>query len=156
MAAGIHFSTAAHLGEADGEDGVRAAAEVVHACAGCGAVGIAEDDQVFHVTVVVHQLLGQICIQVVVFILCIRFSAFYTNSAEMNVGWRIKPCLTLYIGSISGVLSHFQASTICGRSSLFEKILHTFIVDLQIAGAKAETQRQNLIQDCTQSHKGTN
>lgn len=155
MAAGIHLSTAVHLGEADGEDGVGAAAEVVHACAGCGAVGIAEDDQVLHVTVAVHQLLGQIYTQVGVF-LCVRFSAFYTNSAGVDTGWRIKLCLTLYIGPVPGVLSHFQVSAICGRSSLLEKVLHTFIVDLQITGAKAETQMQNLIQDCTQSHKGTN
>lgn len=63
MAAGIHLNAAVHLGEADGEDGVGAAAEVVHACAGCGAVGIAEDDQALHVTVVVHELLGQIYTQ---------------------------------------------------------------------------------------------
>lgn len=53
-------STAIHLGEADCEDGMGAAAEVIHRCAGCGAVGIAENDQVLHVTVVVNQVLGQI------------------------------------------------------------------------------------------------
>lgn len=55
------------------------------------------------------------------------------------MGWRVKPCLTLYIGSIPGVLSHSQASTVCGCSSLLEEVLHTFIIDLQIAGAKTET-----------------
>lgn len=55
------FCTVIHLGEADGEDGVGAAAEVIHACAGCGAVGIAENDQVLHVIVVVNQVLGEIC-----------------------------------------------------------------------------------------------
>lgn len=52
-----HLGAAAHLGEADGEDSVGAAAEVIHARAGCGAVGVAKNDQVVHVTVVVYQLL---------------------------------------------------------------------------------------------------
>lgn len=63
--------------------------------------------------------------------------------------------LTLYIGPVPGVLSHSQGSTICGCCSLLEEVLHTFIVDLQKAGAKAQTQMQNLITECIQGHKGT-
>lgn len=59
MAARI-LNTAVNLSEADGEDGVRAAAEVIHPCAGRGAVGIPENDLLLYVTVGVHQVLGQI------------------------------------------------------------------------------------------------
>lgn len=52
--------TAVHLCEADGEDGVGAAAEVIHASSGCGAVLVAKIDQVLHVIVVMYQVLGQI------------------------------------------------------------------------------------------------
>lgn len=44
---------------------MRAAAEVVHPCAGRGAVGIAEINQVLHVTMAVNQVLGQICTHIV-------------------------------------------------------------------------------------------
>lgn len=48
------------LREVDGEDGVRAAADVVHAGAGRGAVDVAGLHQLLHVTVVLHQVFGQI------------------------------------------------------------------------------------------------
>ena len=48
----------AHLGEVDGEDGVRAAAGVVHARGGCGAVDVARLHQLLHVMIVLHQVLG--------------------------------------------------------------------------------------------------
>ena len=54
------LNTAGNLSEADGEDGVRAAAEVIHPRAGRGAVGIPENDLLLYVTVSVHQVLGQI------------------------------------------------------------------------------------------------
>lgn len=72
--------TAVYLGEADGEDGVGTAAAVIHARAGGGAVGVAENNQVLHVAVAVYQVLGQIYTQVVSRF-CIRFSAFCTDSA---------------------------------------------------------------------------
>lgn len=50
-----------HLREVDGEDGVRAAADVVHARAGGGAVGVSGLHQLLHVAVVLHQVFGQIC-----------------------------------------------------------------------------------------------
>ena len=59
MAAKI-LNTAVNPSEVDGEDGVRAAAEVIHPCAGCGAVGIPKNDLLLHVTMIVHQVLGQI------------------------------------------------------------------------------------------------
>lgn len=37
------------------------------------------------------------------------------------------------------MLSHFQNSTFRGHRSFPEKVLHTLIVDLQIAGDKTET-----------------
>lgn len=37
------------------------------------------------------------------------------------------------------MLSHFQTSTVRGHRSFPEKVLHTLIVDLQIAGDKTET-----------------
>lgn len=37
------------------------------------------------------------------------------------------------------MLSHFQNSTVRGHRSFPEKVLHTLIVDLQIAGDKTET-----------------
>lgn len=46
-----------HLGEPDGENGMGAAAVLIHACAACGAVVIAKNNQVLHVTVVVNQVL---------------------------------------------------------------------------------------------------
>lgn len=57
-------ATEVYLGEADGEDGVGAAAGAIHACAGCGAVGIAENDQILHVTVLVYRMFGQIYFQI--------------------------------------------------------------------------------------------
>lgn len=42
----IYLGTTVHLGEVDSEDGMGAAADVIHGCAGRGAVGIAETDQV--------------------------------------------------------------------------------------------------------------
>lgn len=48
------------LREVDGEDGVRAAADVVHARAGRGAVDVAGLHQLLHVAVVLHQVFGQI------------------------------------------------------------------------------------------------
>lgn len=50
----------AHLGEVNGEDGVRAAAGVVHARGGRGAVDIARLHQHLHVVIVLHQVLGQV------------------------------------------------------------------------------------------------
>jgi len=55
---------------------VGAAADVIHGCAGCGAVGIAKNDQVLHVIVVVYRELGQIYTQIVV---RISLSALYTS-----------------------------------------------------------------------------
>lgn len=46
----------------------------------------------------------------------------------MNMSLKIQLFLTLYVGTIAGVLSHFQAS-IGGFSSL-QKVQHTFIIDL--------------------------
>lgn len=48
------------LGEVDGEDGVRAAADVVHARAGRGAVDVARLHQLLYVRVVLHQVLRQV------------------------------------------------------------------------------------------------
>lgn len=68
---------------------------------------------------------------------CLRCSAFHTHSS--CYGHRVEnKTLTLYIGAIQGVLSHFQASTISGSSSLLEEVLHSLVVDLQIAGAMRE------------------
>lgn len=49
-----------YLREVDGEDGVRAAAGVVHARGGRGAVDVARLHQLLHVVVVLHQVLGQV------------------------------------------------------------------------------------------------
>lgn len=131
-----------HLGEADGEDGMRAAADVIHACAGCGAVGIPENDQVLQVTVAEYRVFGQICTRVLI---CMRYFCIHKLGSENRDKMDTKkPCLTLYIGSIPGVLPHSQTSTICGCSPLREKVLYAFIIDLQIA-SRAETQMQNLI-----------
>lgn len=54
---------AADLGEADGKDGVRAAAGVVHARAARAAVGVALRHQLLHVVVVGDRAFGQICTQ---------------------------------------------------------------------------------------------
>lgn len=54
-----------------------------------------------------------------------------------------KTNLTLYIGSIPGVLPHSQASTLCGWCSLLKKVLHTFIVDFQIAGTKTQRAKSD-------------
>lgn len=43
-----------HLGEHYGEDGMGALAEVIHSPAGCGALGIAENDQALHFTVALY------------------------------------------------------------------------------------------------------
>lgn len=51
------------LSEVDGEDGVRAAADVIHAGAGGGAVDVSSLHQLLHVTVVLHQVFGQIWVQ---------------------------------------------------------------------------------------------
>lgn len=132
---------------------MRAAADVIHACACCGAVGIPENDQVLQVTVAEYRVFGQIYTQVLI---CMRYFCIHKlgseNSGKM-VEKKKKTRLTLYIGSIPGVLPHSQASTICGCSPLREKVLYAFIIDLQIASAKAETQMQNLIRDCTHRHK---
>lgn len=48
------------LCEVDGEDGVRAAADVVHAGAGGGAVDVSGLHQLLDVAVVLHQVFGQI------------------------------------------------------------------------------------------------
>lgn len=127
-----------------------AAADVIHACAGRGAVGIPENDQVLQVTVAEYRVFGQIYTHVLI---CMRYFCIHKLSSDNRDKKQLKSCLTLYIGSIPGVLPHSQASTICGCSPLREKVLHAFIIDLQIASAKAETQMQNLIQDCTHRHK---
>lgn len=49
-----------YLCEVNGEDGVRAAAGVVHARAGCGAVDVPRLHQLFHVTEVLHEVLRQV------------------------------------------------------------------------------------------------
>lgn len=56
-------TSAAHLGEANGKDGMRPAARVVHACAACGSMVIAKNHKILHVVVVVNQALRQICPQ---------------------------------------------------------------------------------------------
>lgn len=58
-----------YLCEADGEDGVRAAAAVVHVCACCGAAAVSEVDQALHVAVVLHHMLGKICTCIIILIL---------------------------------------------------------------------------------------
>lgn len=45
-----------HLFEADSEDGVRAAAALIHSCAGSHTIGVAKGDQVLHFTVVVNRV----------------------------------------------------------------------------------------------------
>lgn len=50
----------ADLREVEGEDGVRAAADVVHAGCGGGAVDVPGLHQLLHVAVVLHQVFGQI------------------------------------------------------------------------------------------------
>lgn len=49
-----------YLREVDGEDGVRAAADVVHAGAGRGAVDVSCLHQILHIAVVLDQMFGQI------------------------------------------------------------------------------------------------
>lgn len=134
-----------HLGESDGEDGMGAAAGVIHASAGCGAVGIAKNNQILHVLVAVHWMSGQIYTQVEFLVsYCLHF---IWGQKKIKIG------LTLNIGSIYGVLSYSQGSTICGCSTFPEKVLHIFIIDLQIAGAKVERQTQKQIQDCIKGNK---
>lgn len=53
----------AHLGDADGEDGMRAAAREIHGRAACGAPGITKRHDILHVVVVVNQAFRQICAQ---------------------------------------------------------------------------------------------
>lgn len=52
---------ALHLCETDSEDCVRAAAALVHPRAGHCAIGIAQSNQVLHVTVLVNCVFGEIC-----------------------------------------------------------------------------------------------
>lgn len=54
---------AADLGEANGKDGVRAAAGGIHARAAGAAMGVAQRHQVLHVLVVGDQAFRQICTQ---------------------------------------------------------------------------------------------
>lgn len=55
------MNSAAHLGDANSKDGMRAAARVIHGCVACGAMGIAKCHKILHVIVVVNQAFRQIC-----------------------------------------------------------------------------------------------
>lgn len=57
------MNSAAYLGDTNSEDGMRAAARVIHGCAACGAMGIAKGHKILHVIVVVNQAFRQICTQ---------------------------------------------------------------------------------------------
>lgn len=119
----IWGNSAADLGEANGKDGVRPAAHVVHACAACAAMGVAKCHKVVHVIVVGNQAFGQICRQ--------------SNARPFSLHWFffIQNSLTLNVWAIQWVLPHSQSSVpVC--SLLFQKIVHTFVVDLQVAGTK--------------------
>lgn len=59
----FEMNSAAHLGDTNSEDGMRAAAAVIHGCAACGAPGIAKRHDILHVVVVVNQAFRQICAQ---------------------------------------------------------------------------------------------
>ena len=52
-------SPAVHLSKVDGEDGMGAAADVVHGRARRGAPGVPRRHQVLHLAVVMHLVLGQ-------------------------------------------------------------------------------------------------
>lgn len=52
--------TPSDLCEVDGKDGVRPTADVVHTSAGGGAIEVSSLHQLLHITVVLHQVFGQI------------------------------------------------------------------------------------------------
>lgn len=65
---------------------MRAAADVIHACACCGAVGIPENDQVLQVTVAEYRVFGQIYTQVLI---CMRYFCIHKLGSE-NSGKMVK------------------------------------------------------------------
>lgn len=52
--------TTPYLSEADGEDGMRTATGVIYPCSGSYTVGVPSSYQLFHVAVVMYEMLGQI------------------------------------------------------------------------------------------------
>lgn len=120
------MNSAAYLGDANGKDGMRATARVIHGCGACGSMGIAKCHKIIHVSVVVNQAFRQICTQSNA---CVFFDFFFAE----------KQCLTLNIWAVQRVLSHSQRSVPICRF-LFQKIVHTLIIDLQIAGIKTQTK----------------
>lgn len=128
---------ARHLRETDSEDGVRAAAALVHPRAGRCAIAIAQSNQVLHVTVLVNCVFWQIWTHGFHWLLCETINTLHTWP------WREgTTLLTFYVGAIHWMLSHFQNSTIRGHHFISQKVLYTLIVDLQVAGGKTDNRRQ--------------
>lgn len=123
------MNSAAHLGDANSKDGMRAAARGIHGCAACGAMCVAKGHKILHVIVVVNQAFRQICTQSDS---CGLFFCLF-NAGEKK---KKKNSLTLNVWAVQRVLSHSQHSI--PACSFLEKIVHALIIDLQIAGTKLQ------------------
>lgn len=92
-------------------------------------MAIAKNHKVLHVVVAVNQALRQICPQKIKSVPPSSIFPFVAHAEQRH--------LTLDIWAFEWMLPHSQSS-IPVRRFLFEKIVHTFVVDLQIAGTKTK------------------
>lgn len=101
----FEMNSAAYLGDANGKDGMRATARVIHGCGAYGSMGIAKRHKIIHVSVVVNQAFRQICTQRNA---CVFFSLIFfcrkTMSYSQHMG---RPAGAL---SLSTLRPHLQVS----------------------------------------------
>lgn len=115
------------LREVDGEDGVRAAADVVHAGAGGGAVDVSSLHQLLHVAVVLHQVFGQIWDQGG------RSEEVDSRTQHWQEVWWLVT-RTFYVRSVFRVLPDSQVVGLSGFPP--QQVSHSLVVDLQVAEGK--------------------
>lgn len=124
------------LREVDGEDGVRAAADVVHAGAGGGAVDVSSLHQLLHVAVVLHQVFGQIWDQGG------RSEEVDSRTQHWQEVWWLVT-RTFYVRSVLRVLPDSQVVGLSGFPP--QQVSHSLVVDLQVAEGKKD-QRTTCLQ----------